>query len=73
MYFSFPSDSVVRETWLRVLKLDTAKHRLVCSQHFTPRDYRELCDRQLLKKDAVPSINIPISETDIQSLTNDEQ
>lgn len=40
-----------------MLKLEKAKN-VVCSQHFKPENYWELCDKLLLKTESVPNLNI---------------
>lgn len=68
--FSLPQDPHVRKQWLQILKKDNGVFLYVCSQHFEPDDYRKFCDRPLLKKNAVPHINLFKFETDLHSPEN---
>lgn len=70
--FRFPLNWNIRQKWLEILKQEDHKARVVCSQHFKmPEDYRILCDkRKLLKKDAIPSVNVP--DMDVQCIRNGE-
>ncbi|XP_025995164.1 uncharacterized protein LOC105206304 [Solenopsis invicta] len=74
IFHRFPSDPDTRKKWLEIIKRDDNKKRFVCSQHFKPEDYRMLCDRrQLLRKDAVPNINIPQLDAKVQLIKNEKQ
>ncbi|RLU16144.1 hypothetical protein DMN91_011903 [Ooceraea biroi] len=57
IFHRIPSNPDRRKKWLEVLKKEKF-NGVVCSQHFKPEDYRKLCDKQLLKPEAIPSLNI---------------
>lgn len=40
------------------MRKKNVKKIVVCSKHFQPEDYRDFCQRPLLKKGAVPRLNI---------------
>lgn len=56
--FSLPKNPNVRKQWLEVLKKNDVKSLIVCTQHFKPEDYREFCDKPILKKDAIPRLDV---------------
>lgn len=69
-YHTFPKDEKVRDAWIQKCKRDgkwNYKSCFVCSIHFKETDYERdlqtellgICKRKLLKKDAVPSRNLP--------------
>ncbi|XP_074655326.1 uncharacterized protein LOC141908930 [Tubulanus polymorphus] len=64
-YFKFPSDPVLRRSWLSNVRREEGEffkiteHTRVCSQHFVDADYRDVSNysgRRYLKPDAVPSV-----------------
>lgn len=65
----------MQKQWLKVLQKENTqntKNLIICGKHFKPQDYREYCDKPLLKHDAVPWINL--SQLDVgESTRNDEK
>uniref|UniRef100_A0A1Y1K167 THAP-type domain-containing protein n=1 Tax=Photinus pyralis TaxID=7054 RepID=A0A1Y1K167_PHOPY len=62
-YFSFPSDPEIRVKWLRAIGRDInylIVHERVCSEHFTKDVIIKEGSKRLLKKGAIPSLNIPL-------------
>ncbi|KAL0116209.1 hypothetical protein PUN28_011213 [Cardiocondyla obscurior] len=69
VFHSLPKNPDVRKQWLEVLKKrETVKAVVVCSNHFRPEDYRELCNKPLLKMDAVPRLDICESDACVESI-----
>lgn len=67
---SLPKDPNIRKQWLKILKKDDVKSLFVCNKHFKPESYRELCDRPILKKGAIPQLHLEKLNTSIQSTEN---
>ncbi|KAH7939442.1 hypothetical protein HPB52_012697 [Rhipicephalus sanguineus] len=58
-FHEIPSDSSLREQWLKAISRDDWVPRsnpLVCSLHFRTADFREDCKKRLLKRGTVPSV-----------------
>lgn len=68
-YFTFPSEAELLKQWISACQLDlkyNPKNCRVCSQHFLNEDYslrdqllKTPFEKRKLKKDAVPSVNLP--------------
>ncbi|KAL0117509.1 hypothetical protein PUN28_010378 [Cardiocondyla obscurior] len=71
--FSLPKNSDIRKQWLEIMKKkDSIKTAFVCNQHFKPEDYRDFCDRPILKNTAVPRLNIEDElNTCVESIEHD--
>ncbi|KAL0117517.1 hypothetical protein PUN28_010378 [Cardiocondyla obscurior] len=72
-FHSLPKNSDIRKQWLEIMKKkDSIKTAFVCNQHFKPEDYRDFCDRPILKNTAVPRLNIEDElNTCVESIEHD--
>lgn len=54
-FHKFPKSEDLKKKWMEALNFKSIyKNAVVCSDHFTKNDYRSLCAKPLLNKDAVP-------------------
>lgn len=65
-FFSFPSDAFVRSLWIERCSIIPNDESKVCSVHFAEEDFEtinsvflNLYPKKVLKKNSLPSINLP--------------